>query len=120
VHDLICIFLRINVKYSRSTQISIIEESKKYEDIIQISNTQEFPSSMTIPGIINWIYSRCPQIEFLFKVADDMYVNVHKLAYYVQDFYPFGNIAKMVIYSQKVDESINKQNKPKPKRSMHA
>jgi hypothetical protein len=63
---------------------------------------------------------RCPQIEFLFKVADDIYVNVHKLAYYVQDFYPFGNIAKMVIYSQKVDESINKQNKPKPKRSMHA
>ncbi|EFX73644.1 hypothetical protein DAPPUDRAFT_227096 [Daphnia pulex] len=102
---------------NRSTQISNIEESTKYKDIIQISDMEDFPSYMTMPGIINWIYSRCPQIEFLFKVEDDMYVNVHKLAYYVRDFYQFGNNANMAIYSQKVDESINQQNKPKPKRS---
>ncbi|EFX61982.1 hypothetical protein DAPPUDRAFT_256217 [Daphnia pulex] len=99
-----------------STQISNVEESTKYKDIIQISDMEEFPSYMTMPEIINWIYSRCPQIEFLFKVEDDMYVNVHKLAYYVRDFYQFGNNANMAIYSQKVDESINQQNK----RSMHA
>jgi hypothetical protein len=104
----------------KSNQNSIIEESTKYKDIIQISEMEEFPSHMTMPGIINWIYSRCPQIEFLFKVEDDMYVNVHKLAYYIRDFYDFGNNANMAIYSQKVDESINKQNKPKPMRSMHA
>ncbi|XP_046633500.1 uncharacterized protein LOC124312942 isoform X2 [Daphnia pulicaria] len=101
----------------KSNQNSIIEESTKYKDIIQISEMEEFPSHMTMPGIINWIYSRCPQIEFLFKVEDDMYVNVHKLAYYIRDFYDFGNNANMAIYSQKVDESINKQNKPKPMRS---
>ncbi|XP_046631941.1 uncharacterized protein LOC124311473 [Daphnia pulicaria] len=102
-----------------SSQISITEESTKYKDIIQISDTQEFPSYMTMPGVINWIYSRCPQIDFLFKVEDDMHVNVHKLAYFVRDFYQFGNTGNMTIYSQQNgDESnIGRLNKYKPKRS---
>jgi hypothetical protein len=105
-----------------SSQISIMEESAKYKDIIQISDTQEFPSYMTMPGVINWIYSRCPQIDFLFKVEDDMHVNVHKLAYFVRDFYHFGNNGNMTIYSQQNgDESnIGRLNKYKPKRSMQA
>jgi hypothetical protein len=105
-----------------SSQISITEESAKYKDIIQISDTQEFPSYMTMPGVINWIYSRCPQIDFLFKVEDDMHVNVHKQAYFVRDYYQFGNTDNMTIYSQQNgDESnIGRLNKYKPKRSMQA
>jgi hypothetical protein len=76
----------------------------------------EFPSHMTMPGVLNWIYYHCPQTEFLFKVEDDMYVNVHKLAYFVRDFEIFGNNGTLAIYSQMVD---GQQNQPKPKRSMH-
>ena len=99
-----------------------MEESAKYKDIIQISEMEDFPSYMPMPGIINWIYSRCPQIDFLFKVEDDMHVNVHKLAYFVRDFYQFGNNGNMTIYSQQNgDESnIGRLNKYKPKRSMQA
>ncbi|EFX75818.1 hypothetical protein DAPPUDRAFT_249722 [Daphnia pulex] len=80
---------------NRSSQISITEESAKYKDIIQISDTQEFP------------------------IEDDMHVNVHKLAYFVRDFYQFGNNGNMTIYSQQNgDESnIGRLNKYKPKRS---
>jgi hypothetical protein len=101
----------------KSTQNNIIKESTKNEDIIQISKMPaEFPSHMTMPGVLNWIYYHCPQTEFLFKVEDDMYVNVHKLAYFVRDFDKFGNNATLAIYSQMVD---GQQNQPEPKRSMH-
>jgi hypothetical protein len=101
----------------KPTQTSVIEESTKNEDIIQISKMPaEFPSHMTMPGVLNWIYYHCPQTEFLFKVEDDMYVNVHKLAYFVRDFDKFGNNATLAIYSQMVD---GQQNQPEPKRSMH-
>ncbi len=101
----------------KPTQTSVIEESTKNEDIIQISKMPaEFPSHMTMPGVLNWIYYHCPQTEFLFKVEDDMYVNVLKLAYYVRDFYKYGNNGTLAIYSQMVD---GQQNQPEPKRSMH-
>ncbi|XP_046635460.1 uncharacterized protein LOC124314384 [Daphnia pulicaria] len=101
------------------TQNRVKEESTINEDIIQISDMPaEFPSNMTMPGVLNWIYYHCPQTEFLFKVEDDMYVNVHKLAYFVRDFYKFGNNGTLAIYSQMVDENIDGQKiKPKPKRS---
>jgi hypothetical protein len=102
------------------TKNSVIEESTKNKDIIQISEMPaEFPSHMTMPGVLNWMNYRCSETEFLFKVEDDMYVNVHKLAYFVRDFKKFGN-GTLAIYSQMVNESIDgQQNQPKPKRSMH-
>ncbi len=39
-------------------KICIMEESAKYKDILQISDTQEFPSYVTMSGVINWIYTR--------------------------------------------------------------
>jgi hypothetical protein len=79
-------FQRCNIQFSfilgqsRSffTQRKIQEESKTQGDIIQMEMLdfyRNLPLKMT--GLFNWINSNCPKIDFVLKVDDDMYVNVH-------------------------------------------
>jgi hypothetical protein len=84
--DVVRKFQRCNIQFSfilgqsRScfTQRKIQEESKTHGDIIPMEMLdfhRNVPLKMT--GLFNWINSYCPKIDFVLKVDDDMYVNVH-------------------------------------------
>jgi Galactosyltransferase len=67
------------------TQTQIEEESKTHGDIIQIGMSDFYRNlSLKVAGLFNWLYNFCPKIDFLFKVDDDVYVNVRNLAHFVQ------------------------------------
>ncbi|EFX73507.1 hypothetical protein DAPPUDRAFT_253057 [Daphnia pulex] len=59
-----------------TTQIKIEEESKTHGDLIQIEMSDFYRNlSLKVAGLFNWLYRHCQQIDFLFKVDDDVYVN---------------------------------------------
>jgi hypothetical protein len=71
------------------TQIKIKEEATTYGDIIQIEMADFYRNlSLKVAGLFNWLYKYCHhKIDFLFKVDDDVYVNVRNLAQFVQTFH---------------------------------
>lgn len=59
----------------------IAEESETYGDILQISVQDNYRNlSMKVGGLLNWVNTYCSQVDFMLKVDDDVYVNVHNLA----------------------------------------
>lgn len=80
-----------------SLQIKIKEESAKFKDIIQISDLQDSPQNQTLKmvEVLKWTNTYCPKIDFLVKVNDDIYLNVHYLSFFVKTYYQTG---KMTIF----------------------
>ncbi len=71
------------------TQAKIEEESQLYGDIIQIGMSdfyRNLPFKLT--GLFNWLYRHCSKVDFLFKVDDDIYVNVRNLIHFVRSYHP--------------------------------
>ena len=62
------------------TQKQIDKESQTYGDIIQMD--KKMPSDLA--GLLYWLYANCAQVDFVFKVNDDVYVNVFNLAHFIQ------------------------------------
>lgn len=62
------------------TQKQIDKESQTYGDIIQMDKI----SSDLAAGLLYWLYANCAQVDFVFKVKDDVYVNVFNLAQFIQ------------------------------------
>jgi hypothetical protein len=68
-----------------ATQSKIQEENKTHGDLIQIEMVDFYRNlSLKVAGLFNWLYRHCQQIDFLFKVDDDVYVNVANLAQFVR------------------------------------
>jgi hypothetical protein len=86
------------------TQTRIEEESKNFGDIIQIEMSDYYRNlPLKVAGLLNWLNKNCANLDFVFKVDDDVYVNMHNLAHFVQSHhdynrsvfgigYPDGNI----------------------------
>ncbi|KAK4005952.1 hypothetical protein OUZ56_011078 [Daphnia magna] len=71
-----------------ATQKSVEEESKKFGDIIQIGMSDFYRNlSLKVAALFNWLYRNCDKIDFVFKVDDDVYVNVRNLAHFVHSFH---------------------------------
>ena len=68
------------------TQMKIEEEATTYGDVIQIEMADFYRNlSLKVAGLFNWLYKYCHQkIDFLFKVDDDVYVNVRNLVHFVK------------------------------------
>ncbi len=65
---------------NKDTQKRIEEESAKYNDIIQIDMMDDYYNlTLKDVGLTNWLYNHCSQVDFVLKVDDDVYVNVHNL-----------------------------------------
>lgn len=64
-----------------SVQNRIEDESNMYGDILQIEMIDTY-YNLTVKGVglINWLNSQCSHVDFVFKVDDDVYVNVNNLA----------------------------------------
>jgi hypothetical protein len=71
---------------NQATQKLIENENEIYGDIIQIEMADFYRNlSLKVAGLFNWLYKYCHQkFDFLFKVDDDVYVNVHNLVQFVQ------------------------------------
>ena len=62
-------------------QQKIAEESERYGDILQINSVDKYVDlSIKVAGLLNWINIYCSIVDFVLKVDDDVYVNVHNLA----------------------------------------
>jgi len=68
-------------------QSQIEKESKRYGDITQSGIFDFYLNLMTKKaGLFNWLHKNCLQVDFVLMVDDDVYVNVHKLAHFVQSY----------------------------------
>jgi Galactosyltransferase len=70
----------------QATQSKIEQESREHGDVIQIEMSDFYRNlSLKVAGLFNWLHSNCLDgLDFLFKVDDDVYVNVRNLAHFVQ------------------------------------
>ena len=75
-----------------STQKQINEENKSNKDIIQLDKVADvYSSSIKIAGFLNWMYKNCANFKgFIFKVADDTYLNVRTVEYFIHSYDPFS------------------------------
>ena len=72
-----------------SIQQKIAEESGRYGDILQINIFDKYVDlSLKVAGLLNWINAYCPLVDFVLKVDDDVYVNVHNLATVLHSLQP--------------------------------
>ncbi|XP_057368424.1 beta-1,3-galactosyltransferase 5-like [Daphnia carinata] len=73
-------------------QNQIQEESKTYGDIIQVEIPDFYENlSMKMAAFLNWLYKNCANVDFVLKVDDDVYVNVHNLALFIQSYRQFNH-----------------------------
>lgn len=80
------------------TQRKIQEESKTHEDIIQIEMLETHRNlPLKMAALFNWVNTNCPKLDFLLKLDDEMYLNVHVLANFVNTYRQLG---KMTIFGQ--------------------
>ena len=78
----------VGLTENNSTQNQIEEEHNKYGDIIQIEMSDFYRNlSLKMAAVLNWMYRNCPKVDFLFKVDDDVYVDVRNLIHFVQSYY---------------------------------
>lgn len=92
---------------NKSIQNQIQEESKTYGDVIQVEMLDLYRNlPLKLTGLINWVNNNCPTVDFVVKVDDDLYVNVHVLVQFVKNYHQSG---KMTIFGQshRVDGSSN-------------
>jgi hypothetical protein len=75
-----------------SIQKRIEEESQKHGDIVQIEMDDSY-RNLTLKGIavLNWVRQHCAKVDLVFKVDDDVYVNVHNLVHFVRSNYQSNN-----------------------------
>ncbi|XP_046643292.1 beta-1,3-galactosyltransferase 1-like [Daphnia pulicaria] len=75
-----------------SIQKRIEEENQKHGDIVQIEMDDSY-RNLTLKGIavLNWVRQQCAKVDLVFKVDDDVYVNVHNLVHFVRSNYQLNN-----------------------------
>jgi hypothetical protein len=76
-----------------SIQKRIEEENQKHGDIVQIEMDDSY-RNLTLKGIavLNWVRQHCAsKVDLVFKVDDDVYVNVHNLVHFVRSNYQSNN-----------------------------
>ena len=77
---------------NNSTQYMIEEESRTHGDIIQIEMADSYRNlTRKVTALLNWVHLNCAKVDFVLKVDDDVYVNVHNLFLFVQNYYHESN-----------------------------
>lgn len=63
-----------------SVERKIQEEYARHSDIIQADVIDSYHNlSLKAVALLSWLQSNCPQVPFILKCDDDVYVNVHNL-----------------------------------------
>ncbi|KAK4019147.1 hypothetical protein OUZ56_001176 [Daphnia magna] len=75
----------LGIPNDMAAQKLIEDETNTHKDIIQIDMQDSYRNlTLKVAGVLNWINGNCKAANFVFKVDDDIYVNVHNLAYFVE------------------------------------
>ncbi|KAI9566052.1 troponin C [Daphnia sinensis] len=75
----------LGIPNDMAAQKMIEDETNVHKDIIQIDMIDSYRNlTLKVAGVLNWINRNCKTANFVFKVDDDIYVNVHNLAYFVE------------------------------------
>jgi hypothetical protein len=97
--DLVGFGFIVGLTNNKTVQQKLTEESAKHNDILQVNVYDKYRNlSLKATGLLNWLNSRCSQVDFVLKVDDDVYVNVHNLATVLHSFSP----SKPSIYGRKI------------------
>jgi hypothetical protein len=87
--DLVGFGFIVGLTNNKTVQQKLTEESAKHNDILQVNVYDKYRNlSVKAAGLLNWLNSRCSQVDFVLKVDDDVYVNVHNLATVLHSFSP--------------------------------
>jgi hypothetical protein len=79
----------IGLTNDSAVQQTVVEESENYGDILQINIMDKYEDlSMKVASLLNWVNTYCPSVDYLLKVDDDVYVNVHNLATVIHSLTP--------------------------------
>ncbi len=63
-----------------AVQRKIQEENASYGDIIQIGMLDSYSNlTQKSVAVLNWIYNYCPEVAYVLKCDDDLYINAHNL-----------------------------------------
>ncbi|EFX80509.1 hypothetical protein DAPPUDRAFT_243679 [Daphnia pulex] len=62
-------------------QQKVKEECEQFGDILQVNMIDRYVNlSVKVASLFNWVDTYCPRVDYVLKVDDDVYVNVHNLA----------------------------------------
>ncbi|XP_046453458.1 uncharacterized protein LOC124201058 isoform X3 [Daphnia pulex] len=62
-------------------QQKVKEESEQFGDILLVNMIDRYVNlSVKVASLFNWVDTYCPRVDYVLKVDDDVYVNVHNLA----------------------------------------
>ena len=70
----------VGLPKNNDTQVRIEKESAAYGDVLQIDMMDDYYNlTLKVVGLTNWLHDHCSRVDFVLKVDDDVYVNVHNL-----------------------------------------
>lgn len=79
----------IGLTNDKVVQKKVMEENELHGDMLQVNVYEDHEKlSVKTTGLLNWVNINCPQVDYLLKVDDDVYVNVHNLATVLHAFSP--------------------------------
>lgn len=91
-------------------QQKLMEENEIYRDILQVNMYDKYKNlSVKVTGLLNWVHNYCPQVHFVLKVDDDVYVNVHNLATVLYSLPP----SERSVYGRKCGGDIIQERVPR-------
>jgi hypothetical protein len=84
-------------------QQQVKDESEKYGDILQINMMDKYVDlSVKLTGLFHWLDTFCSRVDYVLKVDDDVYVNVHNLATVLHSL----NVSEPSVYGRQCGGNI--------------
>lgn len=84
-------------------QQKVKDESEKYGDILQINMMDKYVDlSVKLTGLFHWLDTFCSRVDYVLKVDDDVYVNVHNLATVLHSL----NVSEPSVYGRQCGGNI--------------
>lgn len=100
----------VGLTTNRTIQIQIEKESQQYGDILQVDIIDDYYNlTLKVVGLINWLHNHCSSVNFVFKVDDDVYVNVRNLVALTKSISP----TEKTIYGTKSSNNLAQRGKCK-------
>lgn len=106
------IFFLIGLESQKHLQQELIEEIKHYKNFIQgdFIDTYENLTYKHVMGL-KFVYYHCPTIEYVVKVDDDMFVNVHVFKSFFEMFRQRYGPTKNILCSTRIGHSVLREGK---------
>lgn len=89
-----------------TVQKGLEDESSVHGDIIQVDMIDAYANmTLKVAGLLNWLTTHCSHADFVMKVDDDVYINIHNLANSLQKLSP----AELTIHGSEIyDKTVQR------------